>query len=146
MVRMLIAGFALCVAAPAAAQTDTLPLWLVGNWCLERPDVKLCVRYDPPQDGAIRGGNILYRDGQERRGTPSVTRVEDGVLVKRTLEGRLLSRAVGGGPNEVEFETVNPEPGVARRIRHTRSGNVLKVLFTLEKGPPEVQTYTLIPD
>jgi hypothetical protein len=147
MVRLMIACLALCAAAPAAAQTSELPVWLVGYWCTEEGATQVCIRYEPPKDGAMRATNVMIRDGQPQTfGSISTTRIEDGIVVRRASTSPAVLREISHGPTELLMERVNPMKDQAVQIRYTVDGDVLTVEFTMDDGSHEVQRYRRMPD
>ncbi|MEZ0244587.1 MAG: hypothetical protein ACAH11_14525 [Sphingomonas sp.] len=140
MLRMMMAALALIVAAQAAAQTSELPVWLIGNWCLEQGKTKACVRYEEPVDGKIRATNIRIDDGVVTNGTTSMTAIEDGRIVRRGTNGTVV-REISHGPNEMLLEVENPTATQARRIRYSVRGDELTLEFFLPDGTTAVQRY-----
>jgi hypothetical protein len=142
MMRMMIAGLALFVAAPAAAQTGEMPVWLVGKWCFTQDDAKICVRYEAPVDGKMRGTDTVTVDGKTTLLSVSVTQIENGRVVRRIENPPGLLFEVPHGPNELVLERQNPTPQQSIRMRYTVSGDVLTIRFTNGGGePPDQQQY-----
>jgi hypothetical protein len=147
MIWMTMACVALLAAAPAAAQTTELPLWLVGKWCMVRQEARICVRYDPPSGGTMRSTDTITQDGQETIIGTALTGIEDGMLVRHTMKPPGVLREVSQGPYELVMQRENPTSTQSLRMRYRVSGDELTVEFTNVEGEaPEVQRYTREPE